>query len=69
MLTTEQTLAIVDIGVRVESAYCRADRSYYGADCNFVSVDADKPKSLDLELKVLANGHLVCKQVREFGGR
>ena len=34
-----------------------------------MTVDAEKPKSLDMELKVLANGQLVCKQVREFGGR
>ncbi len=27
-----------------------------------------RPKSLDLELKLLENGRLVCKQVREFGG-
>ena len=44
------------------------NRDYYGADCNVVTVDAEKPKSLDMELKVLANGQLVCKQVREFGG-
>jgi phosphoenolpyruvate synthase/pyruvate phosphate dikinase len=69
VLDEAQMRALVDVAVRVESAYCRAKRDYYGADCNVVTVDAEKPKSLDMELKVLADGHLVCKQVREFGGR
>ncbi len=69
VLDEAQMRALVDLAVRVESAYCRADREYYGADCNVVTVDAEKPKSLDMELKVLANGQLVSKQVREFGGR
>ena len=29
----------------------------------------DKEAALDLEAKILENGHLVYKQVREFGGR
>ena len=69
VLDEAQMRALVDLAVRIESAYCRADHEYYGADCNVVTVDAEKPKSLDIELKVLANGQLVCKQVREFGGR
>ena len=69
VLSEAQMRTLVDVAARVESAYCRAKRDYYGADCNVVTVDAEKPKSLDMELKVLANGHLVCKQVREFGGR
>jgi hypothetical protein len=69
VLSRDQTLALVDVTARVEGAYCRADREYYGGDCTFVTVDAEKPKSLDMELKVLANGQIVCKQVREFGGR
>jgi Pyruvate phosphate dikinase, AMP/ATP-binding domain len=67
VLPSSATLAVVDLAARVEGAYCRAERAYYGADCSFVTVDPGKPKSLDLELKVLADGRLVCKQVREFG--
>jgi hypothetical protein len=53
----------------VEKAYCAADPTYYPGDCDFVVVDSDKPKSLDMEFKLLENGQFVCKQVREFAGR
>ena len=33
-----------------------------------VSLDPTKPTALDLELKILENGHYVFKQVREFAG-
>ena len=32
-------------------------------------ISVDKESSLDMEFKLLANGHFVCKQVREFSGR
>jgi hypothetical protein len=61
-------LELVDLARRVERAYCRATRGYY-PDCRIVTSAADKERSLDLELKILENGQLVYKQVREFGGR
>ncbi len=68
VLPTEQMLELVDLAKRVERAYCRATPGYY-PNCGFVSAANDKAASLDLELKILENGHLVFKQVREFGGR
>ncbi|MEU1972556.1 PEP/pyruvate-binding domain-containing protein [Microbacterium sp. NPDC019599] len=59
---------LVDLARRVERAYCRATPGYY-PDCRFVTSADDKETSLDLELKILENGRLVYKQVREFGGR
>ena len=38
-------------------------------DCDFVTSANDKAAALDLELKILENGQLVYKQIREFGGR
>ena len=69
VLTNEQLLDLVDVARTVELAYCAAVSDYYPGDCGFVVVDNDKPTSLDLELKVLQDGRLLCKQVREFGGR
>lgn len=69
VLTQEQMLSLVDISRSVELAYCAAKPSYYNDDCKFVVVDNAKPTSLDMELKFLKNGELVCKQVREFGGK
>lgn len=69
VLPREKMLGLVDIVVAVERSYCAAKPGYYPGNCRFVVVDNEKPKSLDLELKVLADGQFVCKQVREFGGR
>lgn len=69
VLGREKTLALVGIVMAVEKAYCAADPSYYGGDCESVILDSDKPKSLDMEFKLLENGQFVCKQVREFAGR
>jgi hypothetical protein len=52
----------------VENACCVAKRDYYSGPCEFVTVDNQKQKSLDLEVKLLENGQWVVKQVREFGG-
>jgi len=68
VLPRGRMLEIVDIAKRVERAYCAATPGYYD-DCSFVAGASDKRTSLDLELKILENGRLVCKQVREFGGR
>ncbi len=68
VLTREQMLDLVDLARRVENAYCAAKRDYYSGPCEFVTVDNQKQKSLDLEVKLLENGQWVVKQVREFGG-
>jgi len=52
----------------VETAYCNAKPTYYAGDCANVTLDPEKPTALDLELKILATGHYVFKQVREFAG-
>jgi hypothetical protein len=70
ILPRKTMLTLVDITLAVELAYCRAKPDYYpGGNCAFVPLDADKPKSLDLELKLLEDGRFIAKQVREFGGR
>ncbi len=69
VLPRADMLRLVDIAAAVERAYCAAKPAYYDGDCRFVVVDNEKPTSVDLELKILANGHFLCKQVREFGGR
>lgn len=60
---------IVDVGRAVETAYCSVKRGYYDGDCKLVAFDNDKPRALDMELKVLQNGRIVLKQAREFHGR
>ena len=62
-------LALVELAKTVERAYCAADPDYYDGPCAGVVADNTKPQSLDLELKLLEDGRLVCKQVRQFGGR
>ena len=69
VLPREDMLRLVDIAAVVERAYCAAKPSYYEGNCRFVVVDNEKPTSVDMELKILANGQFLCKQVREFGGR
>ncbi|MFZ1410297.1 MAG: PEP/pyruvate-binding domain-containing protein, partial [Micropruina sp.] len=69
VLSRDQLVALVDLTRRVERAYCAAKPSYYPGPCAEVTFDNSKPRSLDLEVKVLADGRFVVKQVREFGGR
>ena len=69
MLSREQAIALVDIVRTVEQAYCRAKPEYYPGPCALVTSDNTKPRSLDLEVKLLEDGRFVVKQVREFGGR
>ncbi|WP_344092543.1 PEP/pyruvate-binding domain-containing protein [Microbacterium deminutum] len=68
VLPSERMLELVDLAKQVERAYCRATPGYY-PDCDFAPAANDKDTALDLEVKVLEDGHLVYKQVREFGGR
>ncbi len=69
VLSNEQLTALVDLVRTVERAYCRAKPGYYPGPCSQVTSDNTKPRSLDLEVKILADGRFVVKQVREFGGR
>ena len=68
VLPREKLLELVSLAKRVERAYCRATPGYY-RNCEFAPAANDKDAALDLELKILENGRLVYKQVREFGGR
>jgi hypothetical protein len=60
---------LVEITRTAEEAYCRARPDYYPNDCRYAPADPDKVRALDFELKYLANGHFICKQMREFSGR
>ena len=69
ILVFDRMLFLVDLAKRVEVAYCIARPGYYGNDCVSVAFDNQKTKSLDLEIKILADDRIICKQVREFGGQ
>jgi hypothetical protein len=69
VMTKPRILEMVRVAQQVEQAYCRAKPGFFPNDCQFVAIDASKPKSLDMEFKVLANTHLVAKQAREFSGK
>lgn len=60
---------IITLGRAIEVAHCAVVPGYSTGSCAMVHYDTKKPVSLDLEFKVLANGHLVMKQVREFHGQ
>ena len=69
ILTNERMIELVDIAKTIEIAYCRAKPSYYpGGNCNSVWLDIAKPTSLDMEIKILPDGNIQFKQVREFQG-
>ncbi len=68
ILSVAQQEEMLRIARQVEEAYCRAEPSYYNGNCDQVTVDPGKPTALDMEFKILENGHFVCKQVREFAG-
>ncbi len=62
---------------RVEEVYCQSKPAYFVQQrsvtdvprtCDYVFFSRDKPKSLDMEMKILENGHFVVKQVREWSG-
>lgn len=69
VLTKEQVMQMVDIARKVEVAYCKSKPGFYAGNCNFVPVDAEKPKALDFEFKFLESNQWVCKQAREFAGK
>ena len=60
---------IVAIARAVEVAYCSVSPGYTTGSCASVHYDSKKPVALDMEFKVLANGHVVLKQNREFHGQ
>lgn len=70
ILSQARMVEIVQIAKKIEIAYCKAKPSYYpGGNCEMVWGDAEKPLSLDMEIKVLPDGNLQFKQAREFHGR
>ncbi len=69
VMTAEQMTLLWRIIRRIEEQYCLARDTYYDGDCAGVSTDPDKPRSLDLELKLFTDGRFLIKQVREFSGR
>jgi hypothetical protein len=60
------TLSILRVGWRALNAL--PNGITIPGQCAFVTADNSKPKSLDLEVKLLESGQWVVKQVREFGG-
>ena len=69
MLNAEAMAQMLEITRHSEVQYCRARPDYYPHDCKYAPGDPTKPRSLDFELKYLANGRFICKQMREFSGR
>ncbi len=68
VLSEPKMQEVAALGKSVEIAYCKAKRGYYARDCASVWSDDSKPSSLDIEFKLLTNGHFVVKQMREFHG-
>lgn len=52
ILPTITLTSMVDIVRTVELAYCAAKPDYYDGDCRWVWLDNEKPKALDMEIKV-----------------
>jgi hypothetical protein len=72
VMTNEQLRTMLDITQTVELAYCREVDDYYpgGASaCDEALFDVEKPRALDMELKLFIDGRFHCKQVREFSGK
>lgn len=69
VLEKKTMLDMIGITQQIETAYCKYKRGYYNGPCQNITFDVNKPKSLDLEIKHLENGHFVFKQVREFSGK
>jgi hypothetical protein len=72
VMTTEQLKTMLDITQAVELAYCGAVADYYpgsASACDEALFDVEKPRALDMELKLFINGQFHVKQVREFSGK
>ena len=69
IMTQAKMLEMLEITQAIELAYCEAKPDYYDGPCSQVTLDIDKPRSLDMETKFYENGELLFKQVREFAGK
>jgi hypothetical protein len=71
VIADEKLVEVIEAVRAAEVAYCRIKPGYNidPAVCSGVWYDSSKNKALDFEFKLLANGHYVIKQMREFGGR
>jgi phosphoenolpyruvate synthase/pyruvate phosphate dikinase len=69
VLDDKQLRRMLAITRHAEEQYCMARSGYYPHACRYAPADPDKPRALDFELKLLENGHFICKQMREFSGR
>lgn len=69
VMSDAQMRQMLEITRHAEEQYCVARRDYYPHDCQYAPADPDKKRALDFELKLLENGHFICKQMREFSGR
>ena len=68
IMSNPQMVQMLEITTTVELAYCRFRADYYAGPCSRVTTDPDRPRALDMELKLYENGEFLIKQVREFGG-
>lgn len=69
VLSESKMAEVVAIARAVEQPYCAVEPTYNGGKCAAIHMNNKKAASLDMEFKVLANGHVVLKQVREFHGQ
>ncbi len=69
VLSNAQMKEMLELTQHVESAYCREKPGYYPGNCSSVLYDVEKPRALDMELKLLSGGRFLLKQVREFSGK
>mgnify|MGYP001323156370 CR=1 FL=1 len=69
VLTHAQMNEMLSLTQHVESVYCQKKSDYYPGNCGSVLFDVEKPRALDMELKLLTGGRFLLKQVREFSGK
>lgn len=69
ILSETRMAQIVDLGRHIEDAYCENRVGYNGGRCWNIHATSGKATALDMEFKVLRDGRIVMKQVREFHGR
>lgn len=82
VLPDEKIAELVRVALAVEQPYCAMKPAYAqplpgtegdarngGGRCEVIQFSANKSAALDMEFKVLRDGRIVLKQVREFHGR
>lgn len=69
VLSDAKMAEVVAVARAVEQSYCQVSYPYANGKCAYVHMSSAKASALDMEFKVLANGRVVLKQVREFHGR